>query len=67
MACLGNVNMEVGTSPVRQDEEVTKLVFPKGPFDGWNNCEMRCAVMTGNVSPLRFTNTSHAGADDDDC
>ncbi len=67
MECLGNANMEVGTSPVRQDEEVTKLVFPNGPLDGWNNWEMRCAVMTGNVSPLRFTNTSHADDADDDC
>ncbi len=53
--------MEVGTKPVAQEWEVTKLVLPKGPLMGLKSWEMRDAEIVGRVSPLRLMNVSHAG------
>ncbi len=52
--------MEVGTNPVAQEWEVTKLVLPKGPSMGLKSWEMREAEIMGRVSPLRFINVSQA-------
>jgi len=58
--------MEVGINPVTQEADVTKFVFPRGPCKGSNNWDMRDAVTTGRVSPLRLIKTSHDGDDDTD-
>jgi len=53
--------MDVGISPVAQELDVTKLVFPNGPLIGLKSWDIRWADIMGRVSPLRLMNVSQAG------
>ena len=57
--------MDVGINPVAQELDVTKLVLPSGPSIGLKSWDIRWADITGRVSPLRLTKTSHPLGDED--